>query len=90
MIYAILAYFAFVAMVSDQLGLLVIVPFLMALVGVVRVLIGLGSHVVMKIVFVVIMFLTILKGVDLGNVSGRATKALREAGYKVGLLGVKK
>jgi hypothetical protein len=93
LIYAALAYFVIVALVttvSGQLGLLVIVPFVMALVGVVRVLIGLGSHVVIKIVYITIMFLPILNILALASGSARATKAMRKAGYKVGLLGAKK
>jgi hypothetical membrane protein len=89
-IYAFLVYIAAGALrelVSPLLVLLAIPALVMALIGVWRTGAGLGWHVAARILLQVLMFVPLVNLIVLLVVSGRATRALRGAGYRVGLLG---
>ncbi|MEO1576238.1 MAG: hypothetical protein AAFU65_14930 [Pseudomonadota bacterium] len=92
-IYAFLLYgatFVLTRFVHPMAGLLIFVALIVALIGVIRTLIALDSHLAIKILYFVMMFLPLLNLLALARVSGRATRTLREAGYKVGFLGAEK
>ncbi|MGE5823767.1 MAG: hypothetical protein ACM36A_04160 [Bacteroidota bacterium] len=92
-VYAFLVYIAagaLRALVSPMLVLLAIPALAMALIGVWRTGAGLGWHVAVRILLLVLMFVPLVNLIVLLVVSGRATRALRDAGYRVGLLGASK
>jgi len=92
-VYAFLVYIAagaLRALVSPLLVLLAIPALVMALIGVWRTGAGLGWHVAVRILLLVLMFVPLVNLIVLLVVSGRATRALRDAGYRVGLLGASK
>jgi hypothetical protein len=60
-----------------------------ALVGVVRICSGLGKTQNQKILFMVMAFFPLINVLALVYLSAKTTKVLREAGWKVGLLGAK-
>lgn len=61
----------------------------MSIVGAVRVDGGLGGSVFSRILYVIAMLLPLINLIIMFTLSARATKALRAAGYEVGLLGAK-
>lgn len=93
-IYAIISDFVAIALrmfvVGPLAGLAVLTAFVFAIMGIVRLGSGLGMSLVSKILLVVVMFLPLVNVITLLVVNARATTHLRNAGYKVGLLGASK
>lgn len=89
-IYAILLNLAALALqvaVGPLGGLLGIAGLVLSLIGVVRLGVGFGLSVFLRIVLCILMFVPLLNLIALLVMNSRATARLREAGYKVGLLG---
>lgn len=70
-------------------GLLILAALVFSLVGVVKLAGALGASVLVRVLLALGMFLPLISLVILLSLSSRATKRLRAAGYKVGLLGAK-
>ncbi len=92
-IFGILAYFAaiiiqFVIGPFAAVGLLV--SLILGLIGIVRLSSGLGYHVGLVVLFVILMIIPLVGLVTLLILNSKATKVLREHGYRVGLLGASK
>lgn len=68
-------------------GLLALV---MAIIGIVRLGSGMAMSVASRIILVVLMFVPLVNLISLLVLNSRATTQLRNAGYKVGLLGASK
>ncbi|MFC5526838.1 hypothetical protein ACFPPA_13940 [Rhodanobacter ginsengisoli] len=89
-IYAILAYFAaaVVRMLLGPVGLLVgVTAVLMGLVGAYRLCTGLGYPMAVRVLLMVLMCVPLVSLIVLLVLNGKATRRLRDAGYRVGLLG---
>ena len=92
-IYAIAIYF--IAGISANFiggifaGLLIIFALVLAIVGLVRILMGSQIGLLSKILLFIAMFIPLINLLALARINYIATKELRAAGYKVGLLGVK-
>ena len=89
-IYSVLAYLGGAALrvVLGPLGLvLLLASLVMGLVGTIRLCTCLGSSTFTKVVLIVLMFIPLVSLVVLLVLNGKATRKLREAGYRVGLLG---
>ena len=92
-IYAVLAYFLAVAaqyVFGPLVVLLLLGCLVMSLVGVIQVLSVLDSHLAVKILLFILLFLPLINMLVLLRVNSRATKTLREAGYTVGFMGASK
>ena len=92
-IYSILLYLITIGLqmvIGDIAGLLAIVVIIMSLIGVFRLASGLGYSIGAKIGLVVLLLLPIIGLITLLVLNSRATKVLKEAGYKVGLFGAKR
>ena len=92
-VYAVLVYFiaVFARLVLGPIALLLIVAsLLMSLVGLYKVLTARESHIAVKIILFILLFVPLVNILVLLRINGRATKTLREAGYKVGLMGATK
>ena len=92
-IYAILVQFLTIglqAAFGDIAGLVAIVAVIMSLVGMFRLASGLGSSTGVKILLVILLLVPLVGLMTLLVLNSRATKALRNAGYKVGLLGARR
>jgi hypothetical protein len=74
---------------GDIAGLVGIVAIVMSLVGMFRLASGLGYSVAARIVLVILLLVPVIGLITLLVLNSRATKALRGAGYKVGLLGAR-
>ena len=91
-IYAIVIYFiggVSATFIGGIAGLLIIFALILALIGLVRILLGSTIGLVSKILLFIAMFIPIINLLALARINYIATKELRAAGYKVGLLGVK-
>lgn len=91
-IYAILAYFAAAAVraTMGDIGFLVAFAALgLAILGIVRLGKGLGLHIVVRVLCVVLMFIPLVGLIMLLVLNGMATRRLKAAGYKVGLGGAR-
>ena len=91
-IYAILVNFLTIGLVAafgDIAGLVGIVAIVMSFIGMFRLAGGLGYSTAAKILLVVLLVVPLVGLITLLVLNSRATKALREAGYKVGLLGAR-
>ena len=94
-IYSILLYFVAVGIstASQTTSLLIIIPlvlwFALSLFGVFKVLANIKMHLAFKILYFVLLFIPLINLFALLGLNSRATKTLKEAGYKVGLLGAK-
>jgi hypothetical protein len=89
-IYAILVNFltmGLVAAFGDIAALLGIVAIVLSLAGLMRLGSGLHYSTGKKILLVLLMFVPLISIITLAILNSRATKALRAAGYRVGLLG---
>jgi hypothetical protein len=91
-IYSILLSLAGFAL-AKPLGMLVLVlnlaAAIMSIVGAVRIAGGLGQGTGAKILYVIAMLIPLISLVIMITLSIRATRALRDAGYEVGLLGAR-
>jgi uncharacterized paraquat-inducible protein A len=91
-IYAVLVYFLAVfaqAFIGPLVIVILIVSLIMSLIGVFRVLAAFNSHIVVRILLFLLLFVPLINMLVLLRINGRATRELREAGYEVGLMGVK-
>lgn len=89
-IFAILLYFLTIALqvaIGPMAGLLGIAVLVLALIGIFRIGSGMDFSLITKIVLVILMFVPLVNLITLFILNMRATRRLREAGYKVGLLG---
>jgi len=82
---------------EDAIGIMAIVSIVlrlaalgMGIYGITQVGAGLGWSVVTRILIVVLLFLPLINIITLLVVNGKATSALKRAGYKVGLAGAYK
>lgn len=92
-IYAILVNFltaGLIAAFGDVAGLMGIVAIIMSFVGMFRLAGGLGYSTAAKILILVLLLVPLVSLITLLVLNSRATKALRAAGFQVGLLGVRK
>lgn len=92
-IYAILVNFATIVLqvvVGRIAGLLGIASLVMSVVGIIRVGRGMGFGRGSRMLLVVAMFVPLVNLITLLVLNARATTLLRNAGYKVGLLGASK
>lgn len=92
-IYAILVQFLTVGLqlaFGDIAGLVGIIAIVMSLLGMFRLASGLGYSIGVKIVVVILLLVPLVGLITLLVLNSRATKALRGAGYKVGLLGARR
>jgi len=92
-IYAILVQFLTVglqAAFGDIAGLVGIIAIAMSLVGILHLASGLGYSISAKIVLVILILVPLVGLITLLVLNSRATKVLRAAGYKVGLLGARR
>lgn len=92
-IYAVLLYFVAVGL-GTVAGSFALIPFFaslgMSLAGLFKILSARESHIVVKVILFSLLFIPLINMLTLLSINSRATKALREAGYKVGFLGAKK
>ena len=92
-IYAILVNFLTLglkAAFGDIAGLVGIVAIVMSLIGMFRLASGLGYSTGAKVGLVILLLVPLVGLITLLVLNSRATKALRGAGYKVGLLGARR
>ncbi len=92
-IYAILVQFLTVglqAAFGGVAGLIGIIAIVMSLLGMFRLASGLGYSIGVIIVLVILLLVPLIGLITLLVLNSRATKALREAGYTVGLLGARR
>lgn len=73
--------------IGDSASLLVIGVLILSLIGLFQLTAGLGYSIGAKIGFVILLLLPLIGLITLLILNSKATKALRAAGYKVGLLG---
>lgn len=97
-IYALLLYLSgqglalFMPRTSSLITLYLIVlavVFALSIVGVVAILIARQSHILIKVALFLLLFIPLINILMLISINIRATRDLREVGYKVGFLGVK-
>jgi hypothetical protein len=92
-IYAVLIYFITAAL-RVVLGPLILVVLLVSLVlslmGLYKVLSARESHIAVKIILFALLFVPLINILVLLSINSRATKTLREGGYKVGFMGATK
>lgn len=89
-IYAILVNFLSMGLqfaVGEIAGLIGIVAIGLSLIGMFRLASGLGYSMASTVLLVIFMLVPLVNIITLLILSSRATKALRSAGFKVGLLG---
>jgi hypothetical protein len=92
-IYAILVNFLTVGLqvaFGHIAGLVAIIAVVLSVIGIFRLASGLGYSVGIKILLVVLMFVPLINIITLLMLNSSATKALRAAGFKVGLLGARR
>ena len=76
--------------VNPLFGLLGLVSLVMSIIGVIKLATGLGSSLIAKIIYVVLMIIPLINLITLLILNSQATKVLRANGYKVGLMGASK
>ncbi len=93
-IFAILLHFAAFALYyytrNPISGLVALAGSVLAIIGVIRLAVGLAQAMGLKIFFIILMFIPLISLITLLILNSIATKRLREGGYKVGLLGASK
>lgn len=92
-IYAIVIYFVAIGLqlaIGPNAALLAFVSLALSLVGLVNLLSGMDTHIAVKVLLFVFMFVPLINLLTLVRMNARATKKLTEAGYKVGLFGARK
>jgi len=92
-VYAFILYFVAMALQSTLgliTGLVALAALVMALIGVFCLSSGMGHASGLKILWIVLMFVPLINLITLLRLNSSATKALRAAGYRVGLLGASK
>lgn len=77
--------------VYGDIGSLIIIPaIVISIVGMFRLVSGLGYSVSAKIGLVILLIIPGINLISMLVLNSRATKTLRDAGYKVGLLGARR
>ena len=76
--------------VNHYLGLLGLVGVVMAIVGFIKMASGLKKSTFLIVLMSIAMFIPLINLLVLVRQNGQATKVLKSAGYKVGLLGASK
>lgn len=92
-IFAVLLYFIAVAanMAMPLIGLLLVFgSWILSLVGLFKVVAAKGSHIAVKILLFILLFVPLINLIVLLRLNSSATKELRNNGYTVGLMGAKK
>ena len=92
-VYAVLIYFiaAFSRIYIGPFAfLLLFASLIMSLIGLYMVLAERQSHIAVKILLFILLFIPLVNIFVLLRINAQATKTLREAGYKVGLMGAKR
>ena len=92
-LYAMLAHFAAIALrlLIGPPGILVgLSAIALSVYGVVRLAGGLGTSMIVRVLLAVLMFVPLANLVALAALNFRATRRLREGGYRVGLMGASK
>jgi hypothetical protein len=91
-IYAILFQLVTVAvqMTVGSLPVVLALTVLVSIIGVVRLSAGMGHSIVTRIILAILMLVPPINLITLLVLNSRATRTLRAAGYKVGLLGASK
>ncbi|RUL64580.1 hypothetical protein EKH79_09155 [Dyella dinghuensis] len=93
-IYSILLYFVGMAMNRSFAGGLTLVCVLaslaLSITGIIRLCNGMGYSTLNKVFLIISLFLPLVNLIVLVSLSIRATSRLKEAGYKVGLLGARR
>lgn len=75
----------------DSFGaLLILVSYVIAFLGLLRVASGLGYSALNMLILIVVAFIPLFNLLNLLAVNARATRALKSAGYKVGLFGARR
>lgn len=80
----------FRALLGSFGGLLALVSYVIAFLGLLRVASGLGYSALNMLILIVVAFIPLLNLLNLLAVNARATRALESAGYKVGLFGARR
>jgi hypothetical protein len=76
--------------IDPRLGLMIgLITVVMSIVGALRIDSGLEGSMLSRVLYVITMLVPLINMVIMVTLSVRATKALRAAGYKVGLFGAK-
>ena len=92
-IYAVLVNFLTIGLqvaFGDIAGLVAIIAVVLSVIGIFRLASGFSYSVGIKILLVALMFIPLINIIALLKLNSRATKALRAAGFKVGLLGARR
>ena len=92
-IYAVLLYFITAGLrlvIGPFAFVLLFISLIMSLVGLFKVLSARQSHKVVKVILFAMLFVPLINILVLLSINSRATKSLREAGYKVGFMGASK
>ena len=92
-IYAVLIYIVAIVLqmaVNQYLGLVGLAAAVLAILGIIKLAKGLGMSTGIQIVLVILMFIPLVSLITLLILNSKATERLKEAGYKVGLLGASK
>jgi hypothetical protein len=77
-------------MLLDSFGaFLILVSYVIAFLGLLRVASGLGYSPLNMLILIVVAFIPLFNLLNLLAVNARATRALKSAGYKVGLFGAR-
>ena len=89
-ILAVLLYLAAVFLqfvIGSVAGLILLATLVLGLIGLIRVARGLGTSIILINLMVICLLIPLVGLIVLLSVNGRATRALRAGGYRVGLLG---
>lgn len=92
-IYAVLVNFLTIGLqvaFGDIAGLVAIIAVVLSVIGIFRLASGFSYSVGIKILLVALMFIPLINIIALLKLNSSATKALRAAGFKVGLLGARR
>ncbi len=92
-IYAILVYFVTIVgqiLLGPMVGILGLVMLVLGVIGIVKLTQGLGYSVLATILYIIAMIIPLVGLLLLLHLNGKATKLLKENGYRVGLMGASK
>ncbi|GAB1263829.1 hypothetical protein [Aurantivibrio infirmus] len=92
-IYAVLLYFIAASLrlvIGPFAFILLFISLIISLIGLYKVLSARQNHIAVKIILFALLFIPLINILVLLSINSRATKSLREAGYKVGFMGASK
>jgi len=72
------------------IGFVGLISLALSIIGIIKLATGLGSSVLAKIIYIILMIIPLVNLITLLVLNSRATRELRAAGYKVGLMGASK